>query len=58
MARLWRFSLYHGQRLRDALYWLGDSLIEVFRGQAVRKMRDQRYAIIDAIDFIIGDYYH
>ncbi len=56
MARLWRFSLYHGQRLKDAVYWLGDFMIEVFRGDSVRELRKQRYEIIDTIDFIIGDY--
>ncbi|MEQ9366868.1 MAG: hypothetical protein RIF32_21690, partial [Leptospirales bacterium] len=58
MARLWRFSLYHGQRLKDAAYWLGDFTIEVFRGPSVRELRKQRYEIIDTIDFIIGDYDH
>lgn len=58
MARLWRFSLYHGHRLKDAVYWMGDFTIEVFRGQSVRDLRKQRHEIIDTIDFIIGDYDH
>ena len=58
MARLWRFSLYHGQRLKDAIYWMGDFTIEVFRGPFVRQLRNHRSEIIDTIDFIIGDYDH
>ncbi|MCB1323070.1 MAG: hypothetical protein KDK34_22625, partial [Leptospiraceae bacterium] len=57
MARLWRFSLYHGSEFRSAAYWLYDSLGELFSSRAVRKLREQRYEIIDALDFLIGDYY-
>ena len=57
MARLWRFSLYHGQQLKDAYYWSKDSLVEILRGRDVRRLREMRYDIIDTMDFVIGDCY-
>lgn len=56
MARLWRFSLYYGQMLRDALYWMRDFFSEVFRRRKLKELRALRYEIMDMIDFIIGDF--
>ncbi len=56
MPRLWRFSVFYGQQLKNALYWIGDFFAELVRGSEVRRLREKRYEIVDATDFLIGDY--
>ncbi len=58
MARLWRFSLFHGRRFRQAVRFTLDAISELFLRKRLRKLREQRSDLIDAVDFIIGDYYH
>lgn len=56
MPRLWRFSVFYGQQLKNALYWIGDFFAELIRGSEVRRLREKRYEVVDAVDFLIGDY--
>lgn len=56
MARLWRFSLRYGQRLRAAWRFALDIVLETFRKGDIERLRDQRYEIIDRLDFVIGDF--
>ena len=56
MARLWRVANRHFMGLRAAALWLRDSVIEITRQRDVELVRQQRYEILDCIDFIIGEY--
>lgn len=56
MARLWRFSLHHGGRLKIALFFFKDALLQIFRRRKLQRLRELRHEIIDTLDFIIGDY--
>lgn len=57
MARLWRFSLFHGRRFKTGLHFLADCVLELFRHKRLRDLRMKRAELIDAVDFVIGDYY-
>ncbi len=57
MGRLWRFSLRYGARLRQALLFLWDGFRRLFGGDRLRRLREKRHEIIDAIDFLIGDFH-
>ncbi len=56
MGRLWRFSLVNGRHLRNALTWIVEGFLEIILGRKIRELRDLRYEITDAVDFLIGDY--
>jgi len=56
MARLWRYSSYYGLRLKTGLYYIRDSIMKIFRRKKCKEMRSLRNKIIDAADFIIGDF--
>ncbi len=58
MARLWRFSLFHGRRFRQGVRFLLDAISEIFLRSKLQKLREKRSELIDAMDFLIGDYYH
>ncbi|MCE9598705.1 MAG: 1-acyl-sn-glycerol-3-phosphate acyltransferase [Spirochaetia bacterium] len=57
MARLWRFSLFYGRRFKTGLHFLSDCVFELFRHKRLRDLRMKRAELIDAVDFLIGDYY-
>jgi len=57
MARVWRFSAFHGARFRTGLYFMKDAMTEIFRKKRIQHLRELRCDIIDTMDFIIGDYY-
>ena len=57
MGRLWRFSLRYGARLRQALVFLWDGLRRIFGGERMRRLREKRHEIVDAVDFLIGDFH-
>lgn len=56
MGRLWRFSVFHGRRLKAALAFFGGLLFERFRGRKVQELRELRYEIIDTMDVILAEY--
>lgn len=56
-ARLWRFSLFHGGRLRAAFRFVFDVCAEPFLRRRLSILRAQRAELIDQADFIIGDYH-
>ena len=56
MGRLWRFSLRYGARLRQALMFLWDGMLRIFGGERMRRLREKRHEVLDAVDFLIGDF--
>jgi len=56
MARLWRFSLHHGRQFKRGLRFILDSFLEIVYRSKLRDLRAQRWELIDAMDFLIGDY--
>lgn len=56
MGRLWRFSVFHGRRLKAAFAFFGGLLFERFRGRKVQELREMRYEIIDTMDVILTEY--
>ncbi|MBI3395612.1 MAG: 1-acyl-sn-glycerol-3-phosphate acyltransferase [Spirochaetia bacterium] len=57
MGRLWRFSLFHGRRMRQAFSWLYDTARELLFGGRIRDLRKLRYEITDCVDFLVGDFH-